>query len=160
MQASTPASAPDLAAIQEVIDAHTHLEGPLLPILHGMMEAFDHVPEDAVQPIADTLNIGRAEVHGVISFYHDFRTLPAGRHIVKICRAEACQALGANRLADAVLAKLGTGWHGTTPNGAVTIEPVYCLGLCANGPAAMIDDKVVGALDVAKLEKVIAEAGA
>jgi formate dehydrogenase subunit gamma len=160
MQANSPASAPDLAAIQEVIDAYTHLEGPLLPILHGLMEAFDHVPQDAVQPIADTLNIGRAEVHGVISFYHDFRTVPAGKHIVKICRAEACQALGANGLADAVLNKLGTAWHGTTPNGAVTIEPVYCLGLCANGPAAMIDDKVVGALDEAKLEKVIAEAGA
>ena len=160
MQANSPASAPDLAAIQEVIDTYTHLEGPLLPILHGLMEAFDHVPQGAVQPIADTLNIGRAEVHGVISFYHDFRTIPAGKHIVKICRAEACQALGANGLADAVLTKLGTAWHGTTPNGAVTIEPVYCLGLCANGPAAMIDDKVVGALDEAKLEKVIAEAGA
>ena len=160
MQANSPASAPDLGAIQEVIEAYTHLEGPLLPILHAMMEAFDHVPEDAVQPIADALNIGRAEVHGVISFYHDFRTLPAGRHIVKICRAEACQALGANGLADAVLTKLGISWHGTTPNGAVTIEPVYCLGLCANGPAAMIGDKVVGALDEAKLEGVISEAGA
>lgn len=160
MQAKLPASAPDLGAIQEVIEAYTHLEGPLLPILHAMMEAFDHVPEDAVQPIADALNIGRAEVHGVISFYHDFRTLPAGRHIVKICRAEACQALGANGLADAVLTRLGTSWHGTTPNGAVTIEPVYCLGLCANGPAAIIGDKVVGALDEAKLERVISEAGA
>jgi formate dehydrogenase subunit gamma len=160
MQASTPAAAPDEAAIREVIDAHTHLEGPLLPILHGMMEAFGHVPETAVQPIADALNIGRAEVHGVISFYHDFRTVPAGRHIVKICRAEACQALGANGLADTVLTRLGTSWHGTTPNGAVTIEPVYCLGLCANGPAAMVDDKVVAGLDEAKLERVISEAGA
>ena len=160
MQANSPASAPDLGAIQEVIEAYSHLEGPLLPILHAMMEAFDHVPEDAVQPIADALNIGRAEVHGVISFYHDFRKAPAGKHILRLCRAEACQALGANGLADAVLTKLGISWHGTTPNGAVTIEPVYCLGLCANGPAAMIGDKVVGALDEAKLERVISEAGA
>lgn len=160
MQANSPASAPDLGAIQEVIEAYTHLEGPLLPILHAMMEAFDHVPEDAVQPIADALNIGRAEVHGVISFYHDFRTLPAGRHIVKICRAEACQALGANGLADAVLTKLGISWHGTTPNGAVTIEPVYCLGLCACGPAAMMDDRCVGRVDRSRMDALLAEVGA
>lgn len=159
MSARTPATPTD-EAISEVIAAHSHLEGPLLPILHGMMETFAHVPDAAVQPIADALNIGRAEVHGVISFYHDFRTLPAGRHTVKICRAEACQAMGAKDMADDVLAKLGTAWHGTTPNGAVTIEPVYCLGLCANGPAAMVDDKVVAGLTADSLERTLKEAGA
>lgn len=160
MQAISPASAPDADAIRAVIDTYTHLEGPLLPILHGMMETFSHVPEAAIEPIAEALNIGRAEVHGVVSFYHDFRTVPAGRHVVRICRAEACQALGANGLAEAALARLGTGWHGTTPNGAVTIEPVYCLGLCANGPAAMVDDRPVGALDEARLDALFTEAGA
>lgn len=160
MQAATPAHAPEPGAISDVIRAHLDLEGPLLPILHGMIEAFGYVPDAAVEPIADALNISRAEVHGVVSFYHDFRTAPAGRHVVKICRAEACQAQGANALAETVLARLGTAWHGTTPNGAVTIEPVYCLGLCANGPAAMVDDRPVAGLDEAKLAALIAEAGA
>lgn len=159
MPAHQPAP-PTPEAIQDVINDHVHLEGPLLPILHGMMEAFDHVPETALPLMAEALNISRAEVHGVMSFYHDFRTLPAGRHVVKICRAEACKSVGADALANGVLAKLGTSWHGTTPNGAVTIEPVYCLGLCANGPAAMVDDRVVAGLDEDKLTAVFKEAGA
>ena len=99
-------------------------------------------------------------MHGVMSFYHDFREVPAGRHVVKICRAEACQAVGANALADATLEKLGVEWHGTTSNGAVTIEPVYCLGLCACGPAAMVDNKVVGRVDGARMDAILKEAGA
>ncbi len=105
------------------------------------------VPPKAFDPLTAALNITRAELHGVISFYHDFREDPAGRHVVRICRAEACQSIGANGVAEATLAKLGIGWHGTTANGAVTIEPVYCLGLCACGPAAMVDDRVVGRVD-------------
>ncbi|HBZ45552.1 MAG TPA: formate dehydrogenase subunit gamma [Maritimibacter sp.] len=159
MPAQLPA-APAPEAIRDVIDAHLHLEGPLLPILHGMMEAFDHVPDSALPLIADALNISRAEVHGVMSFYHDFRSIPAGRHVVKICRAEACKSVGADALAERALATLGTSWHGTTPNGAVTIEPVYCLGLCANGPAAMVDDRVVAGLDEDRLAAVFKEAGA
>ena len=99
-------------------------------------------------------------MHGVVTFYHDFRDAPAGRHIVKICRAEACQAMGANGLAEATLAKLGVDWHGTTANGAVTVEPVYCLGLCACGPAAMVDDRVLGRVDGARMDELLAEAGA
>ena len=110
--------------------------------------------------LAATLNLGRAEVHGVISFYHDFREAPAGRHVLKICRAEACQSMGANALAAATLAKLGLDWHGTTPNGAVTVEPVYCLGLCACAPAAMIDGRVVGRVDTARMARILHEAGA
>ncbi len=146
--------------MQAILARHAAQEGPLLPILHSVQAEFGFIPSDVVQIIADHQNITRAEVHGVISFYHDFRTAPAGKHVVKICRAEACQAVGANALSERALAKLGVEWHGTTVNGAVTIEPVYCLGLCACGPAAMVDGKVVGRVDDAKLDKLLAEAGA
>lgn len=155
-----PATAIDVDEIARIIDAHTHLEGPLLPMLHAVQEAFGYVPEQAHAPICDALNITRAELHGVITFYHDFREKPAGRHVLKICRAEACQSVGGAAMADALLAKLGLYWHGTTANGAVTIEPVYCLGLCACAPAAMVDDRVMGRVDAAKLDKLLAEAGA
>ncbi|SUZ31804.1 NADP-reducing hydrogenase subunit HndA [Roseibaca ekhonensis] len=156
MRPATPSS-DDITAI---IAAHSGLEGPLLPMLHALQDAFGFVPQTAHAPICDALNISKAELHGVISFYHDFRDAPAGRHVVKICRAEACQAMGGAALAESVLAKLGLDWHGTTRNGAITIEPVYCLGLCACAPAAMVDDRVVGRVDAAKLDKFLAEAGA
>ena len=143
-----------------ILAAHDGLEGPLLPVLHAVQAEMGFIPEDVQPIIANHLNISKAEVHGVVTFYHDFRDAPAGRHIVKICRAEACQAMGANGLADATLAKLGVDWHGTTANGAVTVEPVYCLGLCACGPAAMVDDRVLGRVDGAKMDELLAEAGA
>lgn len=145
------APTPSPKAIAAEIEAEIGREGPLLPILHRLQNRFGHVPETAVPMIAEALNIGRAEVHGVMSFYHDFRTVPAGRHVVKICRAEACQAVGGVALAERALAALGTAWHGTSADGAVTIEPVYCLGLCANGPAAMVDGKPMAAASVAKI---------
>ena len=158
MQNPTPA--PAEADIQHVIDGNLHLEGPLLPILHAVHSAFGHVPASALGLIATALNVTRAEVYGVMSFYHDFRSKPAGRHIVRICRAEACQSVGGAGLADGALARLGLDWHGTTPNGAVTIEPVYCLGLCACGPAVMVDDKVFGRVDDARMDQLLNEAGA
>ncbi len=158
MQHPTPAQTD--AEIGALIDDHLHLEGPLLPILHAIQAAFGHVPQMALPLIAKALNITKAEVHGVVSFYHDFRDVPAGRHVVKICRAEACQAMGANALADGALAELGLAWHGTTANGNVTIEPVYCLGLCACGPAAMIDGKVVGRLNPERMSALLKEANA
>ncbi|MDE3122562.1 MAG: formate dehydrogenase subunit gamma [Paracoccaceae bacterium] len=136
------------------------LEGPLLPILHAVQEAFGYVPQDALPRIAERLNLTRAEVHGVMSFYHDFRTEPAGRHVVKICRAEACQARGADAVVDHAKQLLGVDFHETTPGGGVTLEEVFCLGLCACGPAAMVDGKLVGNLDVARLEKILTEMGA
>ena len=145
------------AEIHAIIAAHLALEGPLLPILHALQEAFDHVPETAVPLLAEALNITRAEVHGVISFYHNFRREPAGRHVLKICRAEACQAVGANALSEATLRKLGLDWGGTTADGALTVEAVYCLGLCACGPAAMIDGRVVGRVDAARIDTLLAE---
>ncbi len=146
--------------VRDIIADHMGLEGPLLPIFHAIQAEWGHVPQMAIPVIADALNIGRAEVHGTMSFYHDFRTEPAGRHVVKLCRAEACQSVGADRLADHARTKLGVDWHETTKNGNVTLEPVFCLGLCACGPAALVDGKVVGHVDEAKLDRIIAEVGA
>ena len=154
---ASPLSADEIGAI---ISAHVALEGPLLPILHALQDACGHIPTDARPLICEALNITAAELHGVISFYHDFREAPAGRHVLKICRAEACQSMGGTETAEALLKRLGIGWHGTTANGAVTVEPIYCLGLCACAPAAMIGDKVLGRVDAAKLVRVVAEVSA
>ncbi|WP_226582454.1 formate dehydrogenase subunit gamma [Acuticoccus sediminis] len=152
-----PVASPTLDTIRAIVAEHRHLEGPMLPILHAIQEAFGHIPAEAVPAIAEALNLGKAEVHGVVSFYHDFREAPAGRRVIKLCRAEACQAVGGEALSERVLARLGIDWHGTTADGAVTIEPVYCLGLCACGPAAMVDDTLIGRADA---ERVLAEAAA
>ncbi len=139
--------------IAEILDAHRGLEGPLLPILHAIQAAFGFVPDAAVPQIAAALTLSKAEVHGVISFYHDFRSAPAGRHVLKLCRAEACQTMGADAVAGRIKAALGIDWHETTPDGRVTLEPVFCLGLCACGPAAMVDGRLVGRCD----EGIVAE---
>lgn len=151
---------PTAEQISAVMEDFITLEGPLLPMLHGLQAEFGYVPQAAVELIAEALNLSKAEVHGVISFYHDFRKAPAGRHVVKICRAEACQAVGGEALGEAVLAKLGLDWHGTTRNGAVTLEPVYCLGLCACAPAAMVDGKVIGRVSEDRMTRILQEAGA
>ncbi|MDZ7908008.1 MAG: formate dehydrogenase subunit gamma [Gemmobacter sp.] len=145
------------ARVEEIIAAHLGMEGPLLPILHAVQLEFGHVPQAALPQIAAALMLTRAEVHGVMSFYHDFRTEPAGRHVVKLCRAESCQSVGADRVADHARAQLGVDWHETTADGRVTLEPVFCLGLCACGPAAMVDGRVVGRVDEARLDQLIAE---
>jgi formate dehydrogenase subunit gamma len=135
-----------ISTLDEILAQHQGLEGPLLPILHGVQAAFGHVPQDVLPVIAKHLNISKAEVHGVVSFYHDFREAPAGRHMVKLCRAEACQAMGADALADRAKVALGCDWHGTAND--VTLEPVFCLGLCACGPAAMVDGELIGRVTV------------
>ena len=145
------APAPSAEEIRDVVLPLTGLEGPLLPMLHAIQEVWGHVPQAAVPVLADVLNLGRAEVHGVISFYHDFRDHPAGRRVLKICRAAACQSVGGAGVAAETLARLGVDWHGTTPDGGVTVEPVYCLGLCACGPAAMLDGRVIGRVDADRL---------
>lgn len=161
MQTQAPSPTPPTDEdIRAIIDQHLALEGPLLPILHGLQAAFGHIPAAATALIAQALNLTRAEVHGVISFYHDFRDRPAGRHVIRICRAEACQSVGATALAERVLARLGLDWHGTSANGAVTVEPVYCLGLCACGPAVMVDDRLLGRVDAARMDAILTEAGA
>ena len=149
----------DLSArISQIVAAHQALEGPLLPILHAVQAECGFVPREAMPVIAEALNISRAEVHGVMTFYHDFRSEPAGRHVVKLCRAEACQAVGADALADHARARLGVDWHGTARG--VTLEPVFCLGLCACGPAALVDGQVVGRVDADALDAILAECGA
>lgn len=141
---STTPQDPATTEISAIIEAHLHLEGPLLPILHAVQASFGCIPDAAHAPIADALNITKAELHGVITFYHDFRKEPAGARVLKICRAEACQAVGANALAAEVQDRLGLKWGETAPNGSVTLEPIYCLGLCACAPAAMVDGQVRG----------------
>ncbi len=145
------------ARVSEIIAAHQGIEGPLLPILHAIQHQFDHVPQAALPVIAQALSLSKAEVHGVMSFYHDFREEPAGRHVVKLCRAESCQSVGADRVAAHAQARLGVDWHGTTADGAVTLEPVFCLGLCACGPVAMVDGRLVGRVDEARVDALLAE---
>lgn len=120
------------------------LPGALLPILHALQEEFGYVDAEAVPLVADALNLSHAEVHGVISFYHDFRHQPAGRHHLKMCRAEACQSMGCNRLIEHVESRLGVKLGETTGDGMFTIDPVYCLGNCALSPAMMLDGKPYG----------------
>jgi formate dehydrogenase subunit gamma len=152
------ALAPNEASrVSEIIDHCRHLEGPMLPILHQVQAEFGYIPESAKQVIAQALNLSRAEVHGVVTFYHDFRDHPAGRHVLKLCRAEACQAMGCEALAEKAKAKLGIDWHETTPDGAVTLEPVFCLGLCAQAPAAMLDGELYARLDEDCLSDIVAE---
>ncbi|AXS41632.1 formate dehydrogenase subunit gamma [Breoghania sp. L-A4] len=141
-----------------IVDRLSELEGPLLPILHDVQEEFGCVPPAALTTIAGKLNLSRAEVHGVASFYHDFRERPAGRRVLKICRAEACQSMGGDAIADDVMRRLGIDWHGTTTDGLVTLEPVYCLGLCSCAPAAMLGDRLHGRLDAASAGDLVAEA--
>jgi formate dehydrogenase subunit gamma len=132
-----PMSEFDAAEARQIAEALRSLDGALLPILHEINDRFGYVDEAAVPIIADVLNLSRAEVHGVVSFYHDFRRESARRHVVRLCRAEACQSLGADRLAEQLQAALGTG-------GDVTVEAVYCLGNCALSPAALVDGKLYG----------------
>ena len=143
----------DLAS--DIIGARVNEPGPLLPILHALQQAFGCIFEEAIPLIAGALNLGRAEIHGVVSFYHDFRSRPAGRHVLKLCRAEACQAAGGDAMADRFIQQLGTGWGETTPDGALTVEPVFCLGLCATAPAALIDGRPFGRLTPAKLDSLV-----
>jgi len=140
-----------------IIRSHEGREGALLPILHDIQEAFGYVPEPVEPMIAEALNLSRAEVHGVVTFYHDFRREPAGRHVLKVCRAEACQAAGGDALAARCEKHLGVAFGETTLDGRVTLEPVYCLGLCSVSPAAMLDGRIVGRLDEKKIDKLMAE---
>lgn len=143
----------------EILDRHAGRPGALLPILHDLQAAFDHVPAEAVPVIAQALNISRAEVHGVVSFYHDFRHEPAGRHVLKLCRAEACQSMQGREFADEVLKRFNLDWGGTTPDGRLTVEAIYCLGLCASAPSAMLDGELMGRLDTDSIDEIAREVG-
>jgi formate dehydrogenase subunit gamma len=150
----------DVVRAAEIIASCLSLEGAALPILHALQHSFGHVPKQAEPLIADALNISRAEVHGIVSFYHDFKAEPSGRHVLKLCRAEACQSVGAAALAEGLLRRLGIGWGGTTSDGSLTVEPVYCLGLCACGPSALLDEQPLARLDARRLSDLVHEAAA
>jgi formate dehydrogenase subunit gamma len=142
----------------QMIEESKALEGPLLPILHELQEEFGCVPEAVVPMIANALNLSRAEVHGVVTFYHDFRREPAGKHVLKLCGAEACQSMGGDHIAACAEKSLGMKIGETSPDRQITLEHVYCLGLCAVAPAAMLDGRVVGRLDEARLQGLLVEA--
>ncbi|CUT10468.1 NADdependent formate dehydrogenase gamma subunit [Bradyrhizobium sp.] len=142
----------------EIIAEHSKQEGATLVILHALQEAFGYVPAAAIPMVAHALNLSRAEVHGVFTFYHDFRHKPAGRHVLKLCRAEACQAAGGYALAARAEAKLGVSLGHTTADDRVTLEPIYCLGLCATAPSAMLDGRLIGRLDEKRIDALVAEA--
>ncbi|HTV68964.1 MAG TPA: formate dehydrogenase subunit gamma [Rhizobiaceae bacterium] len=135
------------ARTAEIIGELRGLEGPLLPILHEIQDEFGYVPAESLPVIADELNISKAEVYGVVTFYHDYRKEPAGRHVLKLCQAEACQSMGSDAAAAKIKQLLGIGFHETTKDGAVTLEPVYCLGMCACSPSAMLDGEVIGRIN-------------
>jgi formate dehydrogenase subunit gamma len=147
----------DEARGAEIIAEHSHMEGATLVILHALQEAFGYVPQAAIPMVASALNMSRAEVHGVVTFYHDFRHKPAGKHVLKLCRAEACQAAGGDAVAARAEAKLGVEIGNTSADERVTLEPIYCLGLCATAPSAMLDGRVVGRLDESRIDALIAE---
>ena len=128
------------AVVSAVIEAHSEKLGALMPVLHELQAQLGHIPEEAVPLLARGLGLSRAEVHGVISFYHDFRQKPAGEHTIQVCRAEACQSMGGRELERHVRDLLGVDPGETTPDGRFTLEPVYCLGHCACSPAIRIND--------------------
>jgi formate dehydrogenase subunit gamma len=145
------------AAAREIALRHGNKPDALLEILHDMQEELGFVPEVALPELARALNLSRAEVHGVVTFYHDFRRAPAGRHVIKVCRAEACQSMGGNELAAMIERYLKVKLGQTTADGAITVEAVYCLGNCALSPAVMVDGKLIGRVDAAKFEKIVTE---
>lgn len=128
----------------------------LVQVLNAFVRRYGYISEEAMRQIADELNLSRAEVFGVVSFYHDFRTTPPGRHIVKICQAESCQAMGCRELTAQAEQTLGVRMHGTSEDGSVTLEPVYCLGNCACSPAVMVDDNVFGRVNETRLDQLLA----
>jgi formate dehydrogenase subunit gamma len=147
-------------SLEEIVDAAVESQcgriGALLPVLHAIQDKLGHVPRDAVPMIARALNLSRAEVHGVIGFYHDFRSEPAGEHLLQLCRAEACQAMGSRELERHARERLGIGYGETTADGRFTLEPVYCLGNCACAPSLRIDDDVHARVSPQRFDDLIA----
>ena len=147
----------EATAAREIALRHGNRPDALLEILHDLQEEVGFVPESALPALAKALNLSRAEVHGVVTFYHDFRREPTGKHVIKVCRAEACQSMKGNELASIIERYLQVKLGQTTADGKITVEAVYCLGNCALSPAIMVDDKLVGRVDAAKFERIVAE---
>ncbi|MGO2133450.1 MAG: formate dehydrogenase subunit gamma [Halomonas sp.] len=140
------------AQIQDSIDALKYKPGALLPILHALQERIGHIPADSVPIIAESMNLTRAEVHGVISFYHHFRTTPPGRYVIQVCRAEACQAMGGRQLEAHVKTRLDLDYDATTPDGGISLEPIYCLGNCACAPNISVNERVLGRMNTTRFD--------
>lgn len=147
----------EATAAREIALRYGNRPDALLEILHDLQEELGFIPESALPGLAKALNLSRAEVHGVVTFYHDYRREPAGRHVIKVCRAEACQSMRGNELSQMIERFLQVKLGQTTADGAITVEAVYCLGNCALSPAIMVDGKLVGRVDAAKFEKIVAE---
>jgi formate dehydrogenase subunit gamma len=145
--------------LSDILDEYGRQPGPLLLVLHAVQRKFGFVPEGAVPYIAKRLNLSRAEVHGALSFYHHFRRAAPGRHVIQVCRAESCQAMGAERLVRHAQDRLGIQFHQTTPDGEFSLEPVYCLGNCACSPAVMIDEELFGRVTPDRFDALLAEHG-
>jgi len=143
---------------RSIAATHKNVPGGLLPALHGIQDALGHIPKESVAAIASEFNLSRAEVHGVITYYHHFRSEPAGKHVVHICRAEACQSMGADALLAHASKTLGCDVHGTSADGVFTLEPAYCLGMCASSPAALIDDELHARLTPQSFDELVAQA--
>ena len=154
---ATTLSSDDLDKIKSHIALHEKMPGALMPVLHAIQDDIGYVPEASYPFISKALALSIAEVHGVVTFYHHFRTHPVGKHILQICRAESCQAMGSEQLESDVKAHLGMDYHETTADGQVTLLPVYCLGNCACSPAVMMDDEVYGRMSQAKVVALISE---
>jgi formate dehydrogenase subunit gamma len=148
------------ATARAIAAAHGNRPDELIEILHVVQSEIGYVPEAVVPALAEVLNLSRAEVHGVVTFYHDFRAKPAGRHVLKLCRAEACQSMGGEALVRRAEDRLGIACGGTSADGRVTLEPTYCLGLCATAPSAMIDGRIVGRMTADRLDALLKDAGA
>jgi len=146
-------------ALAETIKRYRDVPGGLLPLLHALQDALGYIPADTVPAIARALHLSRAEVHGVISFYHDFRSEPAGDHTLQICRAEACQAMGSHALEAHAKQRLGIDYGGTTADRAITLQAVYCLGNCACAPSVRLDDEIHARVDAARLDELLAGLG-
>jgi len=150
---------PNSVAVRQALDAHAQQPGALLPVLHAVQDALGYVPPESVPEIARALNLSTAEVHGVVTYYHFFRDAPPGRHVVQVCRAEACQAMGAEALMAHAEKSLGCAQHQTRADGAVTLEAAYCLGLCASSPAVQFDDRVYARVTPQRFDRLVAEIG-
>jgi formate dehydrogenase subunit gamma len=146
-----------LVKIGAHIAAHKTMPGALLPLLHAIQDDIGWIPEDAYLPISKALALSVAEVHGVVTFYHHFQRHPVGKHILQVCRAESCQAMGSEQLEKDIKSALGIDYHETTKDGAITLLPVYCLGNCACSPAVMLDDEVYGRMSADKVAELVAE---
>jgi formate dehydrogenase subunit gamma len=148
-----------LATVRSAMERHANEPGALLPILHDVQDALGYIPADVVPVIAKGLNLSRAEVHGVVTYYHHFRTEPAGHTVVQVCRAESCKACGADALMAHAEKVLGCASHHTRADGAYTLEPVYCLGMCASSPAIMVGEKLYARVTPDKFDRLVAAHG-